>query len=106
MDQEHYQPLPSNVELSKSDIHGYGIFAKEHIPKDYDFGITHVTDSRFKDGYIRTPLGGFVNHDNHDINVDFVRGDGVIHLITLKDIEPGEELVAKYKLYDPSGNKK
>ena len=61
---------------------------------------------------IRTPLGGFINHSDtpnciksryfmtntNDIKIkhDYTRYD----LITLKDIEGGEELTVKYTFYD------
>ena len=57
-----YNPLPKQVEIRKSPIHGYGLFAKEYIPKNTILGITHVAHDLFPDGWLRTPLGGFYNH--------------------------------------------
>jgi len=97
---KHYLPLPENVELKKSAIHGLGVFATELIHSGYDFGITHVKDDRFQDGYIRTPLGGFINYSKNP-NTEFIEFDGGFKFRTIKDIQPGEELVADYPLYKP-----
>ena len=57
-----YSPLPEQLELRKSSIHGYGLFATKNIPKNTVLGISHVHHDLFPDGWIRTPLGGFYNH--------------------------------------------
>ena len=59
-----YRPLPDSLTVGDSNIDGIGLFAKEDIPSDTVFGISHVRDDRFPDGYIRTPLGGFFNHSD------------------------------------------
>ena len=59
---EPYTPLPEYLAIGPSDIHGAGIFATEDIPKGIDLGISHVYDPDFQHDYIRTPLGGFMNH--------------------------------------------
>tara|TARA_R110000765_G_scaffold347129_1_gene437252 strand:+ start:271 stop:489 length:219 start_codon:yes stop_codon:yes gene_type:complete len=64
-------------------------------------GITHIYDPHFQHNYIRTPLGGFINHSElpscelmEDENGEYKR------LKTLRKIEEGEELTLKYSLYD------
>ena len=57
-----YNPLPNKLELRKSTLHGYVLFAKERISKGTVLGITHVAHDLFPDGWLRTPLGGFYNH--------------------------------------------
>ena len=57
-----YQPLPDYLSIGPSDIHGAGIFAKDDIPKDIEIGVSHVYYPNFQHDYIRTPLGGFINH--------------------------------------------
>lgn len=94
-----YRPLPSFLEIRPSNIDGHGLFSKERIKANTELGITHVKDSRFENGYIRTPLGGFFNHSDEPnceayIDFDFIR------LRSLRDIDGGEELVVKYWLYD------
>ena len=70
-----YRPLPKEVTIKESDIEGLGLFAIEKIPKGTNLGITHVLDSRWPDGYIRLPLGGFYNHSetpNIENYVDYI----------------------------------
>ena len=64
---DKYEPLPPEVYLAESPIHGFGIFAQEIIPVGTFIGISHVktTNSSFTHGLIRTPLGGFINHSEH-----------------------------------------
>jgi SET domain-containing protein len=100
MSSSTYLPLPTNVDIQKSSIHGNGIFATKAIPAGYNFGITHVADPEFPDGYIRTPLGGFVNHSTTP-NCAFVPHERGFTLHVLKAIQPGEELTADYPLYNP-----
>jgi len=51
--------------------------------------------------YIRTPLGGFFNHNPNKPNCKILKDDDYLFLVTIKDIQPNEELTAKYTLYDP-----
>lgn len=93
-----YKPLPKNVGIDSSSIHGSGLFATEDIPKDYELGITHVADDRFENGYIRTPLGGFFNHSDNPNCEAYTDGD-FIKLRTVKPVSKGSELTAYYWLY-------
>ena len=99
-----YKPLPQYLAIGPSDIHGAGIFAKEDIPADMIIGITHIYDTDFEDDYIRTPLGGFVNHSKNPNCVIFEEDDNIYHrkLKTIKRIEMGQELTLEYTWYDPS----
>ncbi len=97
-----YNPLPEYLTIGPSDIHGVGILAKEDIPAEVVIGITHVYDPNFQHDYIRTPLGGFINH-NDKANCELIEEDNDYHykkLKTLCKIEAGEELTLKYSLYD------
>ena len=69
------------------------------VVDDHDMGITHVYDSNFLHEYVRTPLGGFVNH-NDEPNCRTVDIQGYKYLTALKNIEPGEELTLKYSMYN------
>jgi len=100
MNKKHYLPLPDNVTINGSSVHGLGLFATKHIPEDYNFGITHVADARFEDGYIRLPLGGFFNHSETP-NCKAVNEGEFRYLISLREIEKGEEITALYTLYKP-----
>ena len=96
-----YKPLPNSVTISQSSVHGLGLFSKEIILKDTNLGLTHIKNEDFEDGYIRTPLGGFFNHNPRDPNAKVEHIDDKIYLITIRDIDPGEEITVKYTLYDP-----
>ena len=96
----YYTPLPDCLDIKKSDIHGRGLFATEIIPKEIILGITHVDDDRFRDGLIRTELGGYFNHSNNP-NCEIITFGDVKMLKTLAIIKVGEELTAKYTLYNP-----
>ena len=96
-----YKPLPEYLAIGPSQIHGAGILAKEDIPGEVVIGISHVYDPNFQHDYIRTPLGGFINH-SEDPNCELIEEDGDYHykkLKTSKKIEEGEELTLKYSLY-------
>jgi hypothetical protein len=98
---EEYSPLPEYLAIGPSDIHGAGIFATEDIPKGIDIGISHIYDPDFLHNYIRTPLGGFINHSENanceliedDDNTDYKR------IRTTCKIEQKKELTLKYSLY-------
>ncbi len=94
-----YRPLPKYLTINKSSIDGLGLFTTEDIAKGVELGITHVYNERFENNYIRTPLGGFINHSNNP-NVDLVVTGEVMRLYTIKPIKNGEELLTKYKLYE------
>ena len=94
-----YRPLPDIVTISKSYIEGLGLFANENIPMNTKLGISHIKDNRFQDGYIRTPLGGFVNHSDNP-NCEFFKEGDYIILRTIRPINIGHELTAEYWLYE------
>ena len=96
-----YKPLPEYLSIGPSDIHGAGILAKDDIPAEVVIGITHVYDTNFQHNYIRTPLGGFINH-SEDPNCELIddENDDYKQLKTLNKIEQGSELTLKYSLYD------
>ena len=94
-----YKPLPKEVTIRSSNIDGLGLFATCDIVEGYEFGISHIKDSIFEHGYIRTPLGGFFN-DSNEPNCN-ARTDGdYIKLTATKDIQRGDELTVKYWLYE------
>ena len=101
----YYDPLPSNVKIDESPIHGHGIFAKEDIKSKTDLGSTHIKYPMII-GYIRTPLGGFINHDEKNPNCVAYECGKFLKLKTIKDIRLGEELTLNYSLYDPCKNYK
>jgi len=101
-----YKPLPEYLSIGPSDIHGAGIFAREDIPAEIDMGITHVYDPEFQHDYIRTPLGGFINHSDQ-ANCEIVEDAADCsykRIKTLRKIEMGEEITLKYSLYNLQDN--
>ena len=121
-----YRPLPKSLTIKDSKIDGLGLFSKTKIQKNSFIGITHVKHDDFQDMYIRTPLGGFYNHSKNP-NVTKISSDTLpkydfgqniemkikesledknnnklkyFYLVSLKDIEPGEEILAKYTFYE------
>ena len=99
--EENYKPLPDYLSIGPSSIHGAGILAIEDIPGEVVIGISHVYDPNFQHNYIRTPLGGFINHSETP-NCELIEDDGDYHykkVRTLNKIKEGEELTLKYSLY-------
>jgi len=94
-----YMPLPQYLCIAPSLIHGAGLVVLKDIHDKHEFGITHVKDERFEDGYIRTPLGGFFNHSDDPNCAAYIDGD-FIRLKSIKKIKAGEEITVKYWLYD------
>ena len=121
-----YRPLPKNLTIKGSKIDGLGLFSKTKIKKNSFIGISHVKHDDFQDMYIRTPLGGFYNHSKNP-NVTKLSSNTLpkydfgqnieekiketledknnnnlkyFYLVSLKDIEPGEEILAKYTFYE------
>lgn len=94
-----YKPLPEGLTIKKSSVHGLGLFAKQDIVKGIELGITHVYNDKFENNYIRTPLGGFINHSN-DPNVQLIEVNNNLLLTTKRFIKKGEELFTKYQLYE------
>ena len=107
-----YKALPDYLTIDKSKIHGLGLFATEDIGKDTNLGISHVknTSGKFEDNYVRTPLGGSINHSDDPNCIKFIPDVVVapdvkvslpdyMSLKTIKDIKRGEELTVTYTLY-------
>ena len=104
-----YKPLPESLTIKTSKVNGLGLFAIESIPQATNLGMTHI---KIKDKIIRTPLGGFINHANDPncVKVELLmtnEDDPTMkfdykkwNLITIKDIEKGEELTLKYTFYN------
>lgn len=95
-----YKPLPNYLIIKPSEIHGLGIFTIDNIDKNHILGITHIYDVRFPDCYIRTPLGGFINHSESP-NVEFYVDGDFLKIRALRNILSGEEITGKYILYNP-----
>jgi len=94
-----FEPLASSLTIKKSPIHGLGLFAITKISLQTELGISHVKDGRFSHGYIRTPLGGFFNHSKKP-NCEAVYDGDFIKIITLTNINSGDEITVDYTKHD------
>ena len=112
-----YRPLHPKLTVKDSPIDGLGIFATADISSGTVLGISHVEQSasasgRYHCGYIRTPLGGFINHsdtpncvklqvdddDSHRPLPDRLKSS-TMSIMASRDIKAGEELTVFYTLY-------
>ena len=103
---DKYKPLSEGLRIQKSKIQGFGLFTLLFIKQGTNLGISHI---KIKDELIRTPLGGFVNHsDNPNCEKIKLHDKNYIkyNLVTIKDIEGGEELTVKYTFYNVGSNGK
>jgi len=111
-----YKPLPDSVTIKSSKVNGLGLFATEGINQGTNLGMSHVELGKL---ILRAPVGGFINHSN---NPNCVKVKSLLtrqewnhrtylsdnkydlnftkwNLITIKDIEAGEELTVRYTFY-------
>jgi len=99
---KQYNPLPAGLTVADSRISGQGLFATRRLVRGTELGESHY---RIDGEYIRTPLGGFINHsDEPNCQRNQVRirpGFDKWSITVIEDIDDGEELTLKYKLYDP-----
>ena len=128
-EKKNYRPLSHDLFIEESLINGQGLFASNDIPKGTDLGISHIKiekDKMSATELIRTPLGGFINHqpivkelvridkDNATDEMVEVSGPNCIkvqarpdgakieyNIHTRKDIKAGEELTVEYTFYKP-----
>ena len=119
-EKKNYKPLSYDLFIEESLIEGQGLFSSIDIPKGTDLGVSHIElekDKMSPKELIRTPLGGFINHEptvkelQNDKLVEISgpncekikkRPDGnktEWNLVTLKDIKMGEELTLEYSFY-------
>ncbi len=99
-----YRPLPNSVTIGNSAIHGLGLFAVETIAPGKFLGMIRIL---VEDEWIRTPLGGFVNHSEEPNCMTIQRrplsslaGYSVVNLIAVETILPGQEITLKYTMYN------
>ena len=90
-----YHPLPREVQIKLSKIHGEGLFAKEDIDDNTKIGLGWLVVGA---ELIRTPLGGFINHSETP-NTIKIQKDNRYYLYTIREIKKGEELTLKYTFY-------
>lgn len=96
----NYRPLPTFLTVKKSKIEGLGLFARSRIKEDEILGITHWKNGETFKEFIRTPLGGFINHSENP-NCEILDTGKYYVLHTIRSIKRGEELTLKYSWYNP-----
>jgi len=111
-----YNPLPHGLFIEESSINGQGLYTNVKLAEGTNLGMSHVELGKLM---LRTPMGGFINHSNDpncvkakslltrqqwnslsDLPKDkydhnFPKWD----LVTLRDIDTGEELTVHYTFY-------
>ena len=104
--QKMYRPLPDGLYIGMSSIEGNGLFTLNYIDEGTELGITHIKNEsgNFHSNYIRTPLGGFVNHQENNPNCSVYECGEYLKMKTKTNIQAGEELTLNYNLYDPCKN--
>ena len=100
-----YRPLPDELYIGISKIEGNGMFTTEFLDEGKELGITHIKNDSgdFHCDFIRTPLGGFINHSEMP-NCVLYKSENYLMMKTIKPIKASEELTVTYDLYDPCKN--
>ena len=98
-----YRPLPNGLTIMESKIEGLGLYAQEDFLAGEVFGETHVfAVSTTRREWVRTPLGGFINHSeepNCYISTD--TEERILH--SVRPIKAGEELTVYYRFESYDG---
>ena len=96
-DTDTYRPLPEGLTIKSSKIDGLGLHATIKFEAGTVFGETHVlVHSRDRHEWIRTPLGGFINHSD-DPNCFITTDSGDRTMYAIKPIKAGEEITVYYR---------
>jgi len=104
---ESYRPLPRGLTIKESKIDGLGLYTTVDLCAGEKLGITHFKVSKIYigiDEWIRTPLGGFINHSenpNTFMVKEEIKGshfDFRRILYTVKPIKAGDEITSYYTL--------
>jgi len=97
-----YRPLPKELYIGLSEIEGNGLFTSADLKPDLELGISHIKyeDGNFHSDYIRTPLGGFINHDEKNPNCVAYECGKFLKLKTISTIKSGDELTLNYTVCD------
>ena len=110
-----YKPLPSGLTIKDSDIQGQGVFTNRDLHVGCNLGESHyridtsgvesINQEENKNLFIRTPLGGFINHSEepncHRTQIRLKPGFDKWIITVIKNIAAGEELTLKYTMYVP-----
>ena len=95
---DSYRPLPKCLTIRDSNIDGLGLFATEDITGAVYLGETHFKIDAAED-WLRTPLGGFINHSEVSNASIELLDNNLRGLTTKRNILEGEEITVTYTLY-------
>ena len=98
-----YRPLPEGLTIMESKIEGLGLYAQEDFTAGKVFGETHVfAVSQNRREWVRTPLGGFINHsENPNCYISTATDQRCLH--TIRPIKAGEEITVYYRFESYDG---
>ena len=98
-----YRPLPNGLTIMESKIEGLGLYAQEDFSAGEVFGETHVfAVSTTRREWVRTPLGGFINHsENPNCYISTDTEERILH--SVRPIKAGEELTVYYRFESYDG---
>ena len=98
-----YKPLPNGLTIMESKIEGLGLYAQEDFLAGYEFGETHVfAVSKNRREWVRTPLGGFINHsETPNCYISTNTEERILH--SIRPIKAGEELTVYYRFESYDG---
>lgn len=102
-----YKPLPDNLTIKESPIHGLGVFATKSIDVKVIipcYSHMYIEEPNIKGELQRLNFGGFINHGKSpNCTLELVksyvnnrRTRTYYKLKTLRDIESGEEITLDY----------
>lgn len=100
-----YRPLPKTLTIRPSKVEGLGLHAVEDLQAGIILGRTHVMSGT---GWVRTPLGGFINHSDTPncfiLDGAIVESQGIYSigedcktLYTVAPVAKGDELTVYYR---------
>ena len=106
-DKDSYRPLPDGLTIKDSSIDGLGLFATKDWKAGEELGVSHMLCVSLYHGideWVRTPLGGFINHSKNP-NCFMVKESmkqSHFHFLRrayiIKPVKSGEEITAYYSL--------
>lgn len=89
-----YKPLVKGLTIRQSQVEGLGLHSTTTWKSALMLGKTHYYHDEC---WERTPLGGFINHSDNP-NCVIITDGTERYLVTVRPIEPGEELTVYYTL--------
>ena len=100
---ETYRPLPEGLSIMESKIEGLGLYAQQDFLAGKVFGETHVfAVSTTRREWVRTPLGGFINHSEEpNCYISTNTEERILH--SIRPIKAGEELTVYYRFESYDG---